>query len=186
MKAIPRLTPVLLARAEKKAGGMTKGWYQLCRDGYTPDEIALYTTSAHRNDVRTRVAEYARDHRLPTPASCAPKRQYVRKVPEIEDYRGAFRTSAMKTGLALVLSQPMLEMLCATADDVRWDRGLYYKENSTARPDSFIATRASLRKRGLIDNDDKLTPIGNLVVDVLKAAGVFVPADLAIEQKASS
>lgn len=182
MATLKRLTAAIVKRAER--GGQTAGWYKLCREGYLPDEIAIHTDStAHRNDIRSRVFEYAKRHDLPLPATCAPKRAYVRKAADITDPKAAFRATAMKTGLALVLTQPMLEYLCAKADNVRWDRAFYWQENGVARPDSHIQTAAALQKRGLLDYDRKLTTIGHKVVDVLREAGVFIEADEAIRKK---
>lgn len=94
----------------------------------------------------------------------------------------------------------MLEFLCATADDVQWDRALYH---NLCIPENRIASERSLEKRGLIErkppsyfeqhkHDDRprqnhanciLTPAGKLVVDLVKMAGVFVEADAAIEKR---
>ncbi len=107
----------------------------------------------------------------------------------------------MKTSFVLTLSKSMLEYLCATADDVRWDRGIY--THGSGMPENFIATQASLAKRGLIQRKDQteidthkydgdrhhewalyiLTPAGEKVVQLLKLAGMFVEADAALTKK---
>lgn len=102
----------------------------------------------------------------------------------------------MRTGMSLHLSQPMLEYLCAVADNVTWDRA-EIGGRSIARPGSDLVTSASLEKRGLIrrklnwkpsrderDAHYELTEAGEAVVLLLKSVGVFVQADAAIGRKA--
>ena len=109
----------------------------------------------------------------------------------------------MRSSFCLALTQPMLEFLCATADGVKWDRTLYYKQYGAAKPDSFIASSHALEKRGLIvwlpreqrpsvlDGEGnlqylsncRLTPAGAALVDLLKVTGIFVEADAAIGKR---
>jgi hypothetical protein len=129
-------------------------------------------------------------------------RERVKHLEEGEEWRTAFRSSSLQVGFLLKLSRPMLEYLCAVADDVTWDRGLYWGEGTT---ENFLATSASLVKRGLIRRKspklvdaqlhgknrvadrrfqfDELTPAGKAVVELVKLAGVFVEADAAIEKR---
>lgn len=114
----------------------------------------------------------------------------------------------MKIGFQISLSKTMLEMLCAVADGVTWDRGIY---RTIHCPDNWIASEHSLMKRGLIRRKplelikkegygqmtDKaieeglhherscceLTPVGETVVQLLKHAGLFVEQDAAITKK---
>ena len=114
-----------------------------------------------------------------------------------EDWQRAFHGNVMRTGMVLALTQPMLEYLCAVADGVLWDR---FGASALGRPDNFLASSRSLEKRGLIvrkrpvkitdgyvpgnENHWMRTPAGEAVVSLLKAVGVFVEADRAIEKKA--
>jgi hypothetical protein len=120
---------------------------------------------------------------------------------QADEWQANLRNFSMKVGFHLSLSTAMLEMLCATADDVRWDRGLYWKGRTV--PENWIASQASLCKRGLIirksdqeidvlkyDQGDhnewalyRLTPAGDCVVKLLKMAGLFVEADASINKK---
>lgn len=124
-------------------------------------------------------------------------------------WRAAFQSQAMRTSFCLSLSQPMLELLCAVADSVRWDRGMYYRQYGIAKPDSSIASSHALAKRGLIhDHPERgsvprlrgeaakaaergeyfpvwaLTPAGEALVQLLKVTGIFIEADAAINKKA--
>ena len=117
------------------------------------------------------------------------------------DWKSSFQGHAMKTSFCLALTQPMLEFLCAVADDVRWDRGLYYRQYGAAKPDNFLAAEHSLQKRGLIERLSravtssipyeefnfrsmcKLTPAGVALVELLRVAGIFVEADAAVEKR---
>lgn len=195
MKELKRLTEAIVRRAEQ--GGKDKGWYELCRQGYLPVEIALYSDPvAWHSDIVYRVRNYAIRHDLPVPVSCVAKRERTRKAPP-EDWRAAFRSTVMRTGLCLHLTQPMLEYLCSVADDVLWDR---FQASSLARPNNTFTT-ACLEKRGLIqrkppehfearrksqdareDAYDVLTEAGEAVVQLLRVVGVFVPADRAIKK----
>ncbi len=114
------------------------------------------------------------------------------------------RGFSMRVGFVLSLSKAMLEMLCAVADDVQWDRSLF---KGTVAPDNFLAPTLALFKRGLIERCSEadikkksdgiqaniiglyetayyqLTPAGKAVVELLKMAGLFVEADAAINKK---
>ena len=132
-------------------------------------------------------------------AKIQPKPSNVIALPP--DWKSAFQGHAIKSSFCLALTQPMLEFLCATADDVHWDRLLYYRQYGNARPDSFIASEAALEKRGLIVRKIRtvlkeipvdeaylhsyceLTPAGVAVVELLKVAGIFIEADAAIEKR---
>lgn len=192
---LERLTPLLLKRAEQK--GKAAGWHALLLKGYLPDEIAMYAEPlALRNDVIYRVREYAYSKGLPVPVSCAPKSRRPEPVSP-SDWRAAFRSSVMRTGMVLSLTQPMLEYLCAVADGVVWDRQLVCG-STQAHPCNSIATGGSLEKRGLIQRQPDftynrkdehashmmLTEAGEAVIALLKSVGVFVEADAAIAKKA--
>lgn len=181
-KELKRLTRSIVEKAERR--GIAAGAYALCALGYMPEEIAIFSRgeNPYRNDIRQKACDYARKNNLPIPASCAPKRVRTKKTPEVVDCRAAFRDATMKTGFALVLTQPMLENLCSIADGVPSDRVLYYKELGAVRPNNFIATGAALSKRGLIDCRGKLSPIGALVVGLLREAGVFAVSDAALKR----
>lgn len=122
-------------------------------------------------------------------------------------WQDAFRSSCLRVGFGLALSRPMCEFISAVADGVQWDRGRF--GSAAAFPDNFLATAASLIKRGLIREDRgpeyqnardramtdpmadlrgythwKLTAAGEYVVGLLKLAGLFVEADAATEKKA--
>lgn len=114
------------------------------------------------------------------------------------DWQQRFKSTNIKVGLQLNLSRAMLEMLCAIADDVLWDRASY---GDIHYPDNWVSCEAALTKRGLIERKQdaereatrkhniaaqawdecrsycKLTPAGRAVVDLLKIVGLFVPAD---------
>lgn len=191
---LERLTAAMLHRAESK--GKAAGWYDLCRDGYLPAEIAVFADPVvFANDVVQAVRSWADRNDKPV-VSCAPKRHRSYKAPP-EDWRAAFRSSVMRTGMILSLSQPMLEYLCAVADNVVWDRQLQ-GGSTLAHPCNSIATAASLEKRGLIrrrpdynvedaaqhrESHCELTEAGRTVVELLKSVGVFIEADAAIERR---
>lgn len=122
------------------------------------------------------------------------------KLPGV-DWKERFRAHSLRTGFTMHLTQPMLELLCAIADDVQWDASRY---NSSGLRDSIMVTAACLEKRGLIEHKrepEKLqvlkenirghersywqcTPGGKAVVQMLKMAGLFVEADAAVSKKA--
>ena len=121
---------------------------------------------------------------------------------EVGTWQDTFRAYSMRIGFQLSLSKAMLEMLCAVADDVQWDRRLYHQGSHC--PENWIASTCSLVKRGLICRKDQewldnhkhdphpqgewccyqLTPAGQCVVDLVKLAGIYVEADAAINKKA--
>lgn len=184
MKNLPRLTEQLLARAVRKAGSQPAAWYDLCRQGYLPEEIRVHVIYG-TPEIRGKVREHAASHDLPMPANCAKKREYVRLRPKVTDPAAAFRATVMRTGMALVLTQPMLESLCAVACGTESDTRLYCRELGITQPDNFIATHAALEKRGLVtcEHPHRLTKIGQRVVDMLKEAGVFVTPDAALNKR---
>lgn len=123
-------------------------------------------------------------------------------------WRDNFRSCCIRVGFGLTLTRAMCEFRSAVADDVHWDRAVY--GSAQAYPDNFLATSAALYKRGLITQkpeteikehqkeerrtplEDRrlwewthwqLTPAGEHVVELLKLAGLFVEADVAIEKK---
>lgn len=133
------------------------------------------------------------------------QRKTVKHPEAAAQWKDAFRNSSMKIGFTLCLSKAMLEMLCAVADDVTWDRGIY--RLGCHVPENWIASQNSLVKRGLIErksqdeisghkhrldetfhewNCYRLTPAGECVVGLLKIAGMFIESDAAINKKARS
>lgn len=134
------------------------------------------------------------------------KKQEVATLPQ--GWQQRFKAASIRVGFQLNLSRPMLEFLCAVADDCAWDRAtfgdIYY-------PDNWIATEASLTKRGLVERKEgterestsahnrkelegekshrdyrnycQLTPAGEQVVRLLKVAGLFVESDTATLRK---
>jgi hypothetical protein len=121
----------------------------------------------------------------------------------MKKWQSDFTRYAMRTTFQIHLTRPMLEMLCAVADDVVWDRGVLGAARTTTlgAPDNFIASAGALEKRGLIEKKQHrafenwssvfeiksfhiLTPAGKAVVELLKVAGVFAEADNALERKA--
>ncbi len=191
--ALKRLSAKIMEDLAAKKGSKSAAWYELARRGYLPAEIAIFGTKFDSpGDVVTSIRLYCQRKELPFPAVCAPK--LIRKeIKLLTDWRVAFRNSSMRTGLALVLSQPMLEYLCAASDNVQWDRSRYYHETGRALPDNFIATANSLVKRGLITPKKiitdgsryDLTPIGHKLVEILKVSGEFKVADAALEKAQS-
>lgn len=135
------------------------------------------------------------------------KRAKTETIKFPSDWASAFKSKSLKTNFNLSLSQPMIEFLCAVADDVMWDRALYQPD--IHRPDNWIGTGQHLEKRGLVchvrhipeehrkvsdalDSDDyergslsfyRLTPAGEAVVNLFKVVGIFVEADSAITKK---
>lgn len=123
------------------------------------------------------------------------------------DWRLSFQRQAMRSSFCLSLSQPMLEFLCATADGVHWDRRLYHAQWGIAKPDNWLASSEALIKRGLVErltrveldahasvvgmvqhmatSHYRLTPAGTALVELLKVAGIFIEADMALERKAT-
>jgi hypothetical protein len=121
-------------------------------------------------------------------------------------WKDAFKAYAMRTSFTLHLTRPMLEFLCAVADDVCWDRS---SQGGSGSPENWIATEAALTKRGLVARKSdaesdrvlvrklarchdgktyqftfcKLTPAGRAVVDLIKCTGLFIESDHAILKK---
>lgn len=114
-----------------------------------------------------------------------------------DDYIAAFQSHTTRVGFKLVMTQPMMEFLCAVADDAEWDRRKY---GSICYPDNFLATEHALTRRGLIrrkppvlskkqvkaDQYDRsfceLTPVGEAVVAMMKAGGIFIECEIARER----
>lgn len=116
----------------------------------------------------------------------------------------AFRTTSLRAGFYLSLSQSQLAFLCACADDTRWDRFWDYL-NGKNQSGAGHATAASLVKRGLLwdrrvdwkawtkelskprpvladgrpdlPEAYELTPAGKAVVELVKMTGLFVESD---------
>lgn len=120
------------------------------------------------------------------------------------DWKNDFRNFTFRTVFNLSLSQPMIEMICAIADGVHWDRSNL--RGDIHRPDNPWAPGAALMKRGLIrlstpEERKKmkgwsdpanatgewsafaLTPAGQKIVELFKVTGIFVEADNAITKK---
>lgn len=114
------------------------------------------------------------------------------------DWKANLRHSVLRVGFQLVLTRSMLEMLCAVADDVYWDRFFCH---SLIVPDNWIATEVALERRGLIRrktakvikeecreqtgfrSNCELTPAGSAVVELAKMSGLFIEADCAAAKR---
>lgn len=113
-------------------------------------------------------------------------------------WQEAFRAQQLKTHFSLQLTRPMLEMLCATSDDVVWDRARF---GNMFMPDNFIVTETALTKRGLLRRKPpaivkdafgpdgfrlgtfyELTPVGVALVEMLKVGGLYIQAQRALDQ----
>lgn len=109
------------------------------------------------------------------------------KRPET-DWKDAFRSCMTRVTFNLTLTRPMLEFLCATSEDVHWDRRAF---GGLTYPDNWIATEHALMRRGLVERKPpqaiekhigdrvsfwpwKLTPVGEAVVQMLKVGGLFL------------
>lgn len=120
----------------------------------------------------------------------------------MSEWKDNFRAYTMRMNFQLALTRPMMEFLCAVAEDVWWDRSIYRDHDRTA-PDNFIASSHALVKRGLIElkknyraarwqnvyeirSRYELTPAGKAVVNLLKITGLFVQADNAILRKSKA
>jgi hypothetical protein len=120
-----------------------------------------------------------------------------------DDWKRRFLGASMRTNFTLALTQPMLELLCAVADGVHWDRHLYFPALGQARSDHFMSSAAALIKRGLVETVPhelrtksvgdriesdflRLTPAGEALVALLRVAGIFVEADATSIKKARS
>lgn len=110
------------------------------------------------------------------------------------EWKNAFICSSMRASFCLSLTQPMLELLCATADGVHWDRTLHFPAFGNAKRDSWAPTETALIRKGLIEKVPKslrkigvadeietdrlrLTPAGEKIVELLRVVGLFVEAD---------
>jgi len=118
----------------------------------------------------------------------------------MSDWRSNFKAHCLRTNFQLGLTRPQLEMLCAVADDVQWDRWTF---GGIHNPRNWIASEEALTKRGLIQRKKQqkvghwnnayeikssceLTDAGRLIVELLKVTGLFIESDNAIERKASA
>ncbi len=139
-------------------------------------------------------------------------RGYRKKIlshPEkLQEWKSHLRNSSMKVGFQISLSRSMLEYLCAVADNVQWDRSMFWNLHA---PDNWIAAQNALVRRGLISrrseeeikqritrhhrgemkdgdfhewNHYVLTPAGEAVVSLLKMAGLFEEQMASIDKKA--
>lgn len=116
-----------------------------------------------------------------------------------DGWKAAFRSNTTRVGFKLVLTQPMLEFLCAVASDVQWDRARYA---SLICPDNWLATEHALTRRGFVRRKPptlrkrilespnrikqfcELTPAGVAFCRLLKITGLFVEAEQARERMA--
>lgn len=114
----------------------------------------------------------------------------------MSEWADKFRHYSLRTNFHLGLTRPMLEYLCAVAQDCWWDRAIF---RSGTAPDNFIASSHSLMKRGLIEESKRprkkwsnlyeiqaahvLTPAGEAVVKLLRITGLFIESDLAEQRK---
>ena len=134
----------------------------------------------------------------------AKKKSTKKTIPiQNDEWKMRFASNSMRSTFCLTLTQPMLEFLCAVADQVSWDRALYFQSIGGAKPDNWSATSTALIKRGLIESKGRLehrnwttweeacqdtqwvlTPAGDKMVELLKVTGIFVEADAAILKKA--
>lgn len=115
-------------------------------------------------------------------------------------WRERFLSQSLRTHFELKLTRPMLEMLCATSDDVIWDRARF---GNMFSPDNWIVTETALAKRGLLVRKEpkavkfkmgaqgwsptsfyELTPAGVALVELLKVGGLYLPAQEALERLA--
>lgn len=109
-------------------------------------------------------------------------------------WREKFKSNTTRVSFQLVLTRPMLEFLCATADDTHWDRSAF--GGSLTVPDNWSTTEHALTRRGLIrrktleeidamrrtkkfaelvaTSNCELTPAGRAVCDLLKVGGLFL------------
>lgn len=109
------------------------------------------------------------------------------------DWQDAFRSQMTRVTFNLMLTRPMLEFLCAAAEDVHWDRQAF---GHLGYSDNWMATERALTKRGLVVrgkprkvNQDgrlpppwELTPVGAAVVEMLKVGGLYIEAQAAADK----
>ena len=89
----------------------------------------------------------------------------------------------MRQNLALVLTQPMLDELCAIACDCQSDRSLYFRDIGQVAPDNFIGTRAALEKRGARFEEQLAIMKGLWTQDRLTFRGAYYTVDGRLEPK---
>jgi hypothetical protein len=99
-----------------------------------------------------------------------------------------FKSQMTRVSFSLSLTRPMLEFLCASADNVRWDRRAF---GNLHYPDNWFATEHALMKRGLIERKPphlvenkkfseppwRLTPAGLALIELLKIGGLYIEAE---------
>lgn len=117
----------------------------------------------------------------------------------MSDWKDSFKSYSLRTNFQIGLTRPQLEMLCAVADDVEWDR---FQLGGVNTPANWIASETALQKRGLIQRKKEgrkapwknvyeikstceLTPAGQCLVELLKITGVFIECDNSTLRKAS-
>lgn len=118
------------------------------------------------------------------------------------DWKEAFQSNSLRTHFEIKLTRPMLEMLCATSDDVIWDRQRF---GTMFMPDNWIVTETALAKRGLLKRKPprdvtirvggkegydlgsfyELTPAGRALVELLKVGGLYIQAQKALDRLAT-
>lgn len=64
-----------------------------------------------------------------------------------DNWRENFKAVSLKIGFMLHLTRPQLEMLCATAADVQWDRD---KFSFIGLPANWPSTESALERKGLL------------------------------------
>lgn len=116
-----------------------------------------------------------------------------------DDWREKFRRNGTRITFRLMLTRPMLEMLCALSENVHWDR---QRHGSILYPDNFLGTEHALTERGLVQRKPlrivngytevkegeppiELTPAGRSLVDLLKVGGFYIEAKAAAEKMAA-
>jgi len=155
--------------------------------------------------------------RKKAPARTTPKaaaqqmKEHFERLDADIDWQTNFKKNLFATHFNLVLTKPMIEFLCAVAEDVQWDRSLYYQ--GPHRPNHPLATAHVLENRGLVQRKKlkvikeegdislkraqaeedssvlhensyyRLTPAGEALVHLFKVTGVFILADTAINKK---
>ncbi len=126
---------------------------------------------------------------------------------DLASWSDKFKRQVVTVGFNLSLTRSQLEMLSAIAQGVCWDRARY---SFLSVPDNWIQPTAALVRRGLIaekteqeklaekqqrDKDHmlgllwswsnyKLTPPGELMIELLKHAGLFEETEIAAERNA--
>lgn len=117
-------------------------------------------------------------------------------MPKRPGWQERFLSNQTRVMFQLNLTRPMLEFLCASSEDVHWDRKTW---GGLFEPDNWLATERALEKRGLIERKSKaeinhnqlkyrtsrcpppcrLTPVGEACVEMLKVGGLYIEAEQA-------